>query len=398
MRDYPLTGVTVIDFGQIYQGPYATLLMALNGARVIKVEPRQGEPARRRAQVRGGGSVPMAMLNSNKDCITLNLKADRGRELLRQLVARADVVLENFAPTVMDRLGVGPEALMAVNPRLIYASGSGYGRSGPLRDNLAMDLTVQAMGGVMHVTGFPDGPPVKAGPAICDFVGGAHLYGGVMTALYERERTGRGRIVEVAMLEAIYPTLASNLGLYFGAGDTVPSRTGNAHGGMSVAPYNVYEARDGYVAIITVTEEHWQNLLSAMGREDLKGDPRFETNNARVENLGLVDEMIGAWVASMTKAQAFEAAQRHHVPTAPVRDLEEVVNDVHMHERGMLNWIDHPDVGRIAAPHSPIRILGNERMPLRAAARLGAHNREVYVDWLGLSEDEFEGLQRDEVI
>lgn len=200
------------------------------------------------------------------------------------------------------------------------------------------------------------------------------------------------------MLEAIYPTLASNLGLYFGAGDTVPSRTGNAHGGMSVAPYNVYEAKDGYVAIITVTEEHWQNLLAAMGREDLKGDPRFETNTARVENLSEVDAMIAAWVGGMTKAEAFAAAQRHHVPTAPVRDLEEVVNDAHMHERGMLNWIDHPDVGRIAAPHSPIRILGNERMPLRPAARLGAHNRAVYVDWLGLDAEEFERLQQDEVI
>ena len=398
MTDYPLTGVTVIDLGQIYQGPYATFLMAMAGARVIKVEPRQGEPARRRARVGGGGSVPMAMLNSNKDCITLNLKTETGRELLRRLVRKADVLLENYAPTVMDRLGVGPEALLKENPRLIYASGSGYGRSGPLRDNLAMDLTVQAMGGVMHVTGFPDGPPVKAGPAICDFVGGAHLYGGVMSALYERERTGKGRIVEVSMLEAIYPTLASNLGLYFGAGDTVPSRTGNAHGGMSVAPYNVYAAKDGYVAIITVTEEHWQNLLTAMGREDLKGDARYDTNPARVDHLDEVDEMIGAWVGSMTKNEAFEAAQRHKVPTAPVRDLEEAVNDVHMHERGMLSWLDHPEVGRIAAPNSPIRMQGLPQMPLRPAGRLGEHNRDVYVGWLGLSEDEFEGLKADEVI
>jgi crotonobetainyl-CoA:carnitine CoA-transferase CaiB-like acyl-CoA transferase len=167
---------------------------------------------------------------------------------------------------------------------------------------------------------------------------------------------------------------------------------------MSVAPYNVYEAKDGYVAIITVTEEHWQNLLVAMGREDLKGDPRYDTNPARVDHLDEVDEMIGAWVGSMTKNEAFAAAQRHKVPTAPVRDLEEVVNDVHMHQRGMLNWLDHPEVGRIAAPHSPIRLHGSPRIPLRPAGRLGEHNREVYVDWLGLSVDEFEGLKADEVI
>ncbi len=397
---YPLEGVTVLDFGQIYNGPYASFMLAMGGARVIKIEPRIGEPLRRRVGVEGG-SVPLAMLNANKEGITLNLKHERGRELLRKMVMRADVLLENFAPTVMDRLGVGPDSLMALNPALVYASGSGYGRDGPRRDDLAMDLTVQAVGGVMHVTGFPDGPPVKAGPAIVDFITGTHLYGAVVTALYERERTGKGRLVEVAMLDSIFPTLASNLGMYFGqtqSGGEVLSRTGNKHGGLSVVPYNVYPAKDGYVAIIVVREEHWQFLLQAMGREDLAADPRFLTNDARVKNMDEVDAMVGAWIASMTKAEGEAAAQRHHVPTAAVRDLEEVVNDEHMHQRGMLRWIDHPDVGRIAAHHSPIRFHGTEPMELTLNPKLGQDNDAVYGTWLGLDAAEIASLREDGVI
>ena len=397
---YPLEGVTVLDFGQIYNGPYASFMLAMAGARVIKIEPPHGEPLRRRTAA-DGGSVPLAILNANKEGITLNLKHQRGRELLHKMVMRADVLLENFAPTVMDRLGLGPDSLMALNPALIYASGSGYGREGPRRDDLAMDLTVQAVGGVMHVTGFPDGPPVKAGPAICDFITGTHLYGAVLTALFERERTGKGRLVEVAMLDAIFPALASNLGMYFGQkqkGGEILTRTGNRHGGLSVAPYNVYAAKDGYVAIITVREEHWQNLLVAMGREDLAEDQRYLTTDDRVINMAEVDALVGEWIATMTKDEAEAAAQRHHVPTAAVRDLEEVVNDPHLHQRGMLRWIDHPVVGRIAAPHSPIRVHGNEPMELTLNPELGQDNDRVYGEWLGLDEAEIASLREDGAI
>src|SRR5690348_5480882 len=211
----PLAGITVLDFGQVYQGPYATLLMAKAGADVIKIEPPQGEPLRRRAPPGKSTTFPIAMLNSNKRAITLNLKHERGRALLFRMVERGDVLLENFAPGVMDRLGVGWEVLHRINPRLVYASGSGYGLTGPDRDNLAMDLTIQAVSGLIAATGFPDGPPVKAGPAVVDFISGIHLYAATMTALFERERTGRGRLVEVAMQEAAYATLTSQLHAYF---------------------------------------------------------------------------------------------------------------------------------------------------------------------------------------
>ena len=266
LPNMPLAGVTVIDLGQVYQGPYATLLMAKAGADVIKVEPLNGDSTRRRGAPDEGAALPFGMLNANKRSVTLNLKAPRGRELLIELARRGDVLLENFAPGVMDRLGVGWEVLHRANPRLIYASGSGYGLSGPNRDSLAMDLTVQAMSGVMSITGFPDRPPIKAGPALCDFFAGIHLYGGVLTALYEREKTGRGRVVEVSMQESVYASLGSNLGMYHGLGNKNPPRTGNRHGGLAEAPYNVYPTADGYVAIICNNNRHSDALFDAMER------------------------------------------------------------------------------------------------------------------------------------
>ncbi len=196
--NYPLEGVTVVDLGQIYNGPYCTFLMAMAGARIIKIEAKGGENLRRRGVV-GGAALPFAMLNSNKTFATLDLKSARGCELLRAMVKKSDVLVENFKPGAMERMGVGYASLRQINPKLIYGSGSGFGRSGPNKDYPAMDLTVQAMAGIMNVTGFPDRPPVKAGPALCDFSGGVHLFGAIMAALYEREKTGVGRLVEVSM-------------------------------------------------------------------------------------------------------------------------------------------------------------------------------------------------------
>lgn len=394
----PLAGITVVDLGQVYQGPYATLLMAKAGADIIKVEPLAGEPLRHRVAVGRGASFPFAMLNSNKRSVTLNLKAEQGRALLVEMAKRADVLLENFAPGVLDRLGVGWEALSAVNPRLIYASGSGFGLSGPDRDSLAMDLTVQAVSGVMSITGFPEGPPVKAGAAFVDFLSGIHLYAGVMTALVERARTGKGRLVEVAMEETVYPTLASNLGFLYTSDGAVPPRTGNRHGGLAIAPYNVYPARDGHVAIICVVESHWQNLLAAMGREDLKDDPRFADNARRVEHLAETDAVVQRWTETLGRDEIFAVTKRHRVPSAPVRDLREVMNDPHMHERGMLERIRHPELGDIVVPTSPLRFHGAGRIETTPSPRLGQHNDEVYGGWLGLGAEEIARLKREGVI
>ena len=394
---HPLAGLTVVDLGQIYNGPYCTFLMAMAGATIIKIEARGGENLRRRGVV-GGAALPFAMLNSNKTFATLNLKSGRGRELLREMVKRGDVLVENFAPGAMDRLGVGYEALRKINPRLIYGSGSGYGLSGPNRDYPAMDLTVQAMAGIMNVTGFPDRPPVKAGPALCDFFGGVHLYGAIVTALYEREKTGAGRLVEVSMQEAVYASLASNLGLHYSRGNSVPPRTGNRHGGLAESPYNVYPSADGHIAIICVNEAHWQSLLKAMRREDLLTEPRFADLKSRVEHIDEIDELVGDFTSRHAKQALFDLLMKHRVPCAPVRDLDEVVNDAHMHARRALEWVEHPLYGRVCLPNSPLRYDGVEPMAILPSGELGRDNRAVYRDWLGLSESELQQLSKDEVI
>ena len=392
----PLSDVTVLDFGQIFQGSYATVLMAKGGANVIKIEPPGGEPLRRRTPPGAQTTMSFAMLNANKRAITLNLKTDRGRALLFEMVTRADVVLENFGPGAMDRLGVGWEALHELNPRLIYASGTGFGLSGPSRDNLAMDLTVQAASGIMSITGFPDGPPVRAGVTVADFMGGTHLYAGILTALYERDRSGHGRLVEIAMQEAVYYTLAGSLEQYNRTGK-IPARSGNGGNG-AISPYGVYPVRDGFIAIHTGTEKHWLNILDAAGRADLKDEPRFRTMHDRSACTDEVNAIVTAWTSGLTKDEAVARGQRYRIPLAPVRDVGEVMRDAHMHGRGALEWVDHPELGRVVMPTTPLRLHGLDVAAMAPSPRVGQHNDEVYGGWLGLSATERDALRNEGVI
>ena len=393
----PLTGITVIDFGQIFQGPYATLLLAKAGADVIKIEPPTGEPLRRRAAPGKSATLPFAMLNQNKRAVTLNLKHPRGRELLFAMVKRADVLLENFSPGTLDGLGVGYAVLKEINPRLIYATGTGFGISGPDRDNLAMDLTIQAASGIMSVTGAPDGPPMKAGPTLVDFMGGIHLYGAIMTALYDREKSGRGRLVEVAMQETVYSSLAASFEYYHRTGKP-PPRAGNRQAGLSSTPYNVYPCTDGHVAIHVVTEGHWTNLIKAMGREQLGDDPRFKTNADRVAHMDETDEVVSEWTRTLGKMEVFARLKAGRVPCAPVRTAPEVMNDPHMHERGMLERVEHPELGPIVVPTNPLRLHGLPKAPLIPSPKIGQHNDEIYGGWLGLGADEIAALKAEGAI
>jgi len=397
MNTGPLHGVTIIDVGQIYNGPYCTFLLAMAGARVIKIEPPRGDPLRRRTVV-GGAALPFAMLNSNKDMVSLNLKTEQGRDLFRAMVKRADAVVENYAPGTMDKLGVGYEDLKAIKLDLVYAAGSGYGRSGPKAKYPAMDLTVQAMTAVMSTTGFPDRPPVKAGPAIADFFGGVHLYAGLVTALYDRAVTGRGRLVEVAMMEALYPSLSSSLGLYYGSHGDIPPRTGNRHAGLAEAPYNVYPTSDGHIAIICVSDQHWIQLTEAMQRPDLGEDPTLATLKQRVERMDDVDALVADFTRQHAKQPLFDLLSEHRVPCAPVRTLDEVINDEHLHARGALEWIDHPMYGRVALPRSALRFHGQDTVDLRPSGELGRDNAAVFQDWLGLSPETYARMRDEGVI
>jgi CoA:oxalate CoA-transferase len=386
-RNYPLSGITVIDLSHVYNGPYATFLMAMAGATVIKVEPFHGEHLRSRGDM-GGAALPFAMLNSNKKPVTLNLKSATGRRLLEEMVERADILVENFAPGVMDRLGVGADHLHRINPMLIYGSSSGYGKDGPYRDYPAMDLVMQAMCGVIDSTGYADQPPVKAGAALCDFMAGIHLHSAIMTALYERERTGQGRVVEVSMQDATYASLASNLGMLHARGAAAPARTGNRHGGLGISPYNVYQTADGYVVLNAPGDHHFRAILDVMGRPELKEDARFLTRATRVANFAAVDELIESWTRTVTKNDVARAMLAAKVPCAPVRQLSEVMNDENMHARGSLQRIDHPELGEVVLPHSPLVFEGTPRTPIQPSLPLGASNTEVFGDWLGHSSEE----------
>jgi CoA:oxalate CoA-transferase len=258
-----------------------------------------------------------------------------------------------------------------------------------------MDLTIQAVSGLISTTGFADSPPVKAGPAVVDFLSGIHLYAAVTTALFERERTGKGRLVEVAMQEAAYATLTSHIDAYWQSG-SVPPRTGNRSHTRS--PLNVYPTNDGYVAINVAVEEHWHHLLAAMGREDLRNDPRFRTNADRVAHIDETDAIVGAWTRTLGKMEVFTITKRHRIPCAPVRDVGEVMHDPHMHERGMLEWIEHDEIGRIVVPTSPLRFHGADAVATAPSPKLGQHNAEVYGRWLGLSLGEIADLAQSGVI
>ena len=389
LKQQPLTGITVLDLGQIYNGPYCGYLLAMAGARVIKVEPPGGEAMRGRADP--PLSYPFMMLNGNKETVTLNLKSDAGREMLRNLARHVDVLLENFAPGTLDRHGVGADALTAINPRLVYAAGTGFGRTGPHRDYRAMDITVQAMTGVMSVTGHDGEPPLKAGPALCDILGGVHLYAAITTALVRRERTGRGAVLDVAMQDAVFPSLTSALGAWYVSGGQ-SRRTGNHHHAWAVAPYNVYAAGDGHVAIICVRERHWLALLDAMGKPELADDPRFTDRATRALNMVATDAVVEAWTSTLSRVDVFEVCQQHQVPCAPVQSLADVLNDPHLLERGALAKVAHEHYGEVALPSTPLRFKDVDPPAVSLPRNAGADNLQVYGELLGLSADDVASL------
>jgi len=390
--DLPLSGIVVLDLGQIYNGPYATLLMAMAGARVIKVESLRGEAARSKA------SYPFASLNSNKESITLNLKTEKGKGIFRDLVTKADVVLENFAPDTMDNLGLAAASLLEINPGLVYAAGSGYGRSGEHRDYLAMDVTVQAMSGMMSTTGLEGMPPMKAGAAPCDFAGGMNLYSAVVSALLRKFRTGKGAIIDVAMQDSVVPMLTSSFSAYYHGNRTPPARTGNRHAALALAPYNVYPTADGHVALICNREAHWRAMTKAMGQQELADDPRFKGIRNRAKNIDLVDDIVTQWTLQKSRIEILDVLQSFGVPSAMVRNIEEVLHDEHLHERGMLKYLEHPILGTLAVPTTPLKFVGEELPELRRYPELGEHNDAVYSELLGMEDSTLDSLKEQGVI
>ena len=394
MQTQPLQGIKVLDLTQIYQGPYASFLMAMAGAEVVKVESRAGDRIRRG----GGPDTPLAfaMLNSNKKCMTLDLKHPRGKEILKAMAAEADVMLENFAAGTMDRLGLGWEVMHAVNPRLIYGTATGYGVTGPDRDQLAMDHTIQAAAGVMSITGETGGPPARAGGTPSDIMGGIHFYAGILSAILGRNATGKGTLVEVAMQEAMYFVLSSEYASYHRTGE-LPERRGDKTA-SNTAPYGRYECKDGWIALICVSEAQWQRLAALIGHPELNDDPAYGSGPQRNLQESAINGMIGAWTMTQTRDAAYTKMREMRIPVAPVRDVDEVMNDAHMHERGMLHRMSHPYIGEIVLPSSPIRLSEFPPEAIEFFHEAGADNAEVLGDWLGMDAAEIEALTTEKVI
>ena len=393
-----LSGIRVLDLGQIYNGSYCGLLLGFLGAEIIKLESPSGENLRKRTEGRKIDSYAFNLLNLNKRGITLNLKDPKGKEILKELVKKADVLIENFANRVMDELGLGYEVLRQVNPRLIYASGKGFGSTGPYADFLAMDLTVQAMSGLISATGFPDGPPTKCGAALADFMGGMAMLSGILAALYQREHTQRGQYVESSMHEAVLPTLTSQIEGYFRSGGKAPERTGNRHGGLSTCPYNVYEAKDGHVAIICVNNNHWQSLCKIIEREDMIKEEKYSTNLNRCANGDYIDGVVNDWSKTKTRSEIHKVLFDAHIPCAPVKKLAEVINDPHHLERGMWQDIEHPEKGTVRVFGNPIRLSENKAVKPTHSPLLGQDNHAVYQELLGLGPEEIQILKEKKII
>lgn len=394
MQAKPLDGIRVLDLTQIFQGPYATFLMAMAGADIVKVEPPGGERARQ--GVGAKTSLSFAMLNSSKKSLTLDLKHPRGKAVLKSMAEKADVLIENFAAGTMDRLGLGYAVLREINPRLIYASGTGYGLSGPDRDLLAMDHTIQAAAGLMSITGEAGGPPARAGGTPCDIMGGIHLYAGVLQALLGRNLTGQGTRVETAMVETMYFTLTSDLAAYHRTG-ALPERRGDKTA-ANTAPYSRYRCKDGWIALICVSEAQWERVLDVVGRADLKGNPDYDGRENRHAREAEINAMIGDWCRDLPRDEAFAAMRANRVPVAPLRNLEDVRTDPHMHERGMLKWANHPDMGEVVLPAAPIRLSAYPAGDINFFPEIGAHSAEILRDWLDLSDAEVAGLKEESII
>ena len=387
-----LDGVKVICVGQFYLGPYCTMLLARLGADVIKVEAPGGDPYRRSPAVdEDGMPFQFGFVNSGKRVIRLDLRNPAGQEVLRELARRADVLVQNLSPGAMDRFGLGYEQLSELNPQLIVASGTGFGSFGPYAGEPAMDLTIQARTAIMSTTGFADGAPVRTGPSVVDFMGGAHLAAAVLAALFQRTRTGRGQHVEVALQDAILPSLTSNIAGLLSSKTPSEERTGNRHGGLAVSPYNAYPAADGWVTILCPTDAHWERFRSLMN-DPAAQDARFTTMAGRCANMDEVDAVVGQWSSRLTKEQLVALLKEAKIPNAPVVTLPELLRDPHVQARKVLRTVTD-DRGSFMTLGSPLFLSDSPMVEPTRAGELGEHTEEVLTGELGMSANDIAKLR-----
>ncbi|HEX3525045.1 MAG TPA: CoA transferase [Stellaceae bacterium] len=399
-----LDGVRVLDLSQFEAGPSCTEALAWLGAEVVKIEnPKGGEPGR----VLGSGPGPGAdayyfmIYNANKKSATVDLKSERGLQLVKDMAERADVFVENFAPGAIERLGLGWEVLHALNPRLVYAQVKGFGEGSPYENNLAFDMIAQACGGTMAITGERDGRPCKPGPTLGDTGTGMLLAIGILGALYQRHTTGRGRRLQIAMQDAQLQYTRSAFVQHARSGEPA-MRNGAKSLAGGMAPAGIYPCKPGgpndYVYVFTspANPEHWQRLLKVIGRADLTEDPRFATRESRGQHEAEIDRMISDWTQRHDKHEAMRLIGSAGVPAGAVLDTGDLLSEPSFQKRGIIQTMRHPD-GELRMPTFPVRFDGAPP-PVKPAPLLGEHTTEVFGEWLGMSRADVEGLRTEGVV
>jgi crotonobetainyl-CoA:carnitine CoA-transferase CaiB-like acyl-CoA transferase len=400
-----LEGIRVVDFTQFEAGPSCTESLAWLGAEVVKIEnPKTGDPGRRRQPGRPDNDPwYFHQYNANKKSVTLNLKAPRGLEIVRELLKKADVMVENMAPGTIERLGLGYSEVKKLNPGVIYCQIKGFGTGSPYENSLAFDMIAQAAGGTISVTGEGDRPPVKPGPSFGDTGTGMLMAISILGALYKRSKTGQGRRLQVAMQDAMLHYMRVPFSRTQLSGKAV-LRNGTSRsmpGGLT--PSALYPCKPGgpndyvYIFCSRANPEHWQRLLKAIGREDLSGDARYDTQAARTERPAEVDEIIAAWTRQHTKEEAMTLIGAAGVPAGAVFDTLELMNDASFSERGIMQTIDHPTTGKVKMPAWPVRFDGAPPK-IKASPLLGQHVDDVLGTWLGMNTKELAALRQDGIV
>jgi crotonobetainyl-CoA:carnitine CoA-transferase CaiB-like acyl-CoA transferase len=387
----PLAGVTVLDLSRVLSGPYCTMLAADMGARVIKIEhPVSGDDTRAWGPpfVQGESAYYLS-INRNKESVAIDFKTTNGRAVLDRLIARADVVVENFRPGALTKLGLDYDALSAARPDLIYVSISGYGQTGPRRNDLGYDAVAQAEGGLMSITGVPEAPPVRLGVAVADIAAGMFAFQGLLLALIARGRTGRGQLVDVSLLDAVTSLLTYQAGRFFATGD-VPARAGNRH--MTIAPYDTYDTRDGVLVLAVGNDAQWQRLCEALPLAALAADVRFITNAGRVEHYGDLRDALTTTFRELDTGSTVERLRRAGVPCGAVRSIDEVFADPQVIARGMAEAVRHPTIGDLRVLGIPVKLSGTPGSIRSAPPRLGEHTRTVLREDLEIGDEEIGAL------
>jgi len=391
-----LAGVRVLDLTRVLAGPYCTMFLGDLGAEVVKVEqPGVGDDTRGWGPpFSGGESAYFLCINRNKKSITVDFKSKEGVALIRQLSERADVLIENFRPGAMDRLGLGEKELRAANPKLIYASLSGFGADGPMSDLPGYDLIVQAWGGLMSITGMPDGEPTKVGVAIIDLVAGLMLGKAIAAALFAREKHGVGQKIDTSLLEAEVAALI-NAGSNYLIGGKVPGRWGNAH--PTIVPYQSFQTADGFLVLGVASETIWRRFCPAIGRAELAADARFAKNANRVENRAGLIAILAELFRTRDTAIWLELLNDAEVPCAPVQTIDQVFNAPQVRHREMLVTVDHPTAGTVPMAGIPVKFSATPASVRLPPPLLGQHTEEVLASWLGMGDKEIAELKRKSV-